>query len=212
MFVIDPRLRNPHPAAVITHDQILAELRAQVGAKRFTQKALADHLRIAPARVKEMLNGDRRVQQDEMPVLAEWLGMSDDDPVPAGARGVREVPLLGKVPGGNWREAVRRSSNTVEVPAADAPRDAYALEVEGNSMNLVVPDGFTIVVDPNDVDLFAKRLYVVMNPDGEVTFKQYMENPARLVPCSTEDKHKDIPISGGGFRVVGRITWSGRRH
>lgn len=131
---------------------------------------------------------------------------------PDGAQPVRDVPLLGTVPGGNWREAVRRSSNTVPVPASEAPRDSYALTVEGDSMDKHVPDGFTIVVDPADLDLFPGRLYIVMNEDGETTFKEYQEGPARLAPASNNPNHREIPISGGGFRILGRVVWSGKRH
>ena len=75
MSVIDVSLRFSQCRAVLTHDEILAELRKQVAAKAFTQKALADHLRVAPPRIKEMLKGERRIQPEEMPVLARYLGM-----------------------------------------------------------------------------------------------------------------------------------------
>lgn len=168
-------------------------------------------------------NGHRGFPAKRAPLYArkfkvseEWLlygkGRPEDGAMPEGAQSVRSVPLLGSVPAGNWREAVRRSSNSVPVPATDAPRDAYALTVEGDSMDLHVPDGFTIVIDPGDTDLFPGRLFVVMNGEGETTFKEYREGPARLVPASSNPAHKEIPILGGGFRILGRVVWSGKRH
>lgn len=151
-------------------------------------------------------------------VTEEWLLYGKGEPPNSGtprpekAQSVRMVPLIGSVPGGNWREAVRLSSNSIPIPENDAPNDGYALTVEGDSMDRHVPDGYTIVVDPGDVDLFPRRLYVVMNDDGEATFKEYREGPARLVPASSNPAHKEIPLSSGGYRILGRVVWSGKRH
>lgn len=78
-------------------------------------------------------------------------------------------------------------------------------------MDLVVPDSSTIIIDPMDLDLWPGRYYVIENGERETTFKQYKESPARLVPCSSNPDHKEIPISGGGFRVVGRVIWRASR-
>jgi len=211
MFVIDPELRFSQCRLVLTHDQLLNELRAQIAAKKFSQKRLADHLSIAPARVTEILKGGRRIQSQEMPRLAEWLGLSDESEaqrqfVPEGAIPVAAVPLLGEVPGGNWREAIRSTHHFIQAPEPNLPRFAYALKVVGDSMDKIVQDGATIIVDPEDQDLFDKWLYVVRNGEGEVTFKQYREKPARLVPCSTNPDHKVIPIADRDYEIVGRVV------
>ncbi|MDV3479859.1 LexA family protein [Sphingobium yanoikuyae] len=206
MSVIDPGLRFPQCAVMLSHDEILAELKLQVAEKRFTQKALADHLGIAPPRIAEMLQGQRRIQPHELPKLVDWLGMQEDRPPAA-----RPIPLLGEVPGGNWREAVRQSRRSIPSPDPSMPSSAYALRVVGDSMDLHVPDGAMIIVDPADLDLWPGRFYVVQNADGETTFKQYQESPARLVPCSSDPSHREMPISGGDFRVVGRVIWRASR-
>ncbi len=146
-------------------------------------------------------------------VAEEWLlyGKGGDRQIPEGAEGVREFSVLGDVPGGNWKEAVQTSRNRIPVPASEAPVQGYALRVQGDSMDLVVPDGTMIVVDPTDLDLWAGKCYVVMNDDGETTFKRYLDNPARLVPCSSNPEHREIPVGAGGYRVVGRVVWQGGR-
>ncbi|MCC4234505.1 LexA family transcriptional regulator [Sphingobium soli] len=209
MFVIDGGLRFSQCPLVLTHDQILAELRAQVGARKFTQKAFADYLKIAPARIVEILKGTRRIQPHEMDRVAAWLNIADNDripPAPEGAMPVRTVPLLGDVPGGPWREAVQNSSSVVQVAIPGARPHAYALRVVGDSMDKIVNDGATIIIDPDDRDLFDKWLYVVRNGDSEVTFKQYRESPARLVPCSRNPDHKVIPITDRSYEIIGRVV------
>jgi SOS-response transcriptional repressor LexA len=183
-----------------------ADLAAALGVERSVANKVANGKVELNARRADALAALLQVSRDELLYRAGISTVRPD-----GAQPVREIPLLGSVPGGNWREAIHRSSTTVPVPASEAPRDAYALTVEGDSMDLHVPDGFTIVVAPADLDLFPGRLYVVMNEDGETTFKQYREGPARLVPASSNPNHKEIPISGGGFRVLGRVVWGGKR-
>ena len=186
--------------------------------KGFTQAALAERMGVEQPTIQRWEAGKREPDLGQLIQLAEILevqpgALLGDGPVELpGAQAIRSFPLLGMVPAGNWREAVRRSSDSVPVPMADAPREGYALTVDGDSMDLHVPDGYTIVIDPNDLDLFPKRLFVVMNGDGETTFKEYREGPARLVPASSNPAHKEIPISGGDFRILGRVVWSGKRH
>ena len=208
MFVIDRPLRFSQCARVLSSKELIAELRRQLQQGKFTQKAVADHLRIAPARVSEMLKGGRRVQTDEMAPLAKLLnvdGGSQTLQLPDGAKPVSSVPLLGEVPGGPWREAVRNASRHIQVALPGTRPHAYALTVSGDSMNRIVADGAEIIVDPDDLDLFDKWLYVVRNPDGEVTFKQYRDSPARLVPCSKNPAHETIPLAQRGFEIVGRV-------
>lgn len=210
MFVIDRALRFPQCHGMLTHDQIVAELRAQIAQRRFTQKSLSDHLRIAPARVTEVLKGERRIQQSEMPAVAKWLGLSESDDAVApsileGAMPVASIPLLGEVPAGPWREAIRTSHHFIPAPQPGMPKSAYALTVSGDSMDKIVQDGATIIIDPEDRDLFDKWLYVVRNDDGEVTFKQYRENPARLVPCSKNPAHQITSVSDRDFAIIGRV-------
>lgn len=78
-------------------------------------------------------------------------------------------------------------------------------------MDLLVDDGATVVVDPDDRVLFNNRYYVVLNDEGEATFKQFKSDPARLVPCSSNAAHQEIVLGGAPFDVVGRIIWRAAR-
>ena len=190
MFVIDGALRNSQWLAVLTHDELLAELKAQAAAKRFKLKDLAAHLGIAPARINEMLGENRKIQPREMPLLAEWLGMSDssESKIPEGAIPVVAVPVIGEIAAGNWKEAVKRSTLSIPAPHPSMPPQAFALEVAGH-----------------------KRYYAVQNGEGETTFKQYLGDPARLVPCSSNPAHKEIILGDEPITIIGRIIWRSSR-
>jgi predicted XRE-type DNA-binding protein len=77
MSVIDAGLRFSQRSAVITHDDIMAELLRQLEAKQVLAKDVAAHLGIARPRITEMVKGDRRIQQHEMAPLVGLLGMGE---------------------------------------------------------------------------------------------------------------------------------------
>lgn len=165
--------------------------------------------------ISQYESGKREPSQKRLIAIAEALGRSAgellDGPQAAapdrleGAMPVTPIPLLGDVPGGPWREAVRTAHHFIPAPQPGMPPSAYALKVTGNSMDKVARDGATIIIDPEDRDLFDKWLYVVRNDEHEVTFKQYRENPARLVPCSTDPSHTVIPVTDRHYEIVGRV-------
>lgn len=78
--VIDGGLRFPHCAGMITHDQIRDELIRRIDAREVTGAGMARLLGIAPARITEIKNGDRRVQQREIEKLAEFFGLEEIPP------------------------------------------------------------------------------------------------------------------------------------
>lgn len=200
-----------------------AEMEFTANLKRFRERRglnqahLAELVGVAQATVQRWESGKREPNHADLEKIALHLGVTvaqlfggdGADHRPAGAEDLVDFPLLGAVPAGPWNEAVRLSSDTVSVPASEAPRQGYALRVEGDSMDLVVPEGTRILVDPTDTDLWPTKCYVVMNEYGDVTFKRYLDNPARLVPCSSNSSHREIQLSSGGFRILGRVVWQG---
>jgi len=184
---------------MVTHDEILEELRRWISSNKVSQKELADELGIAPPRVSEMVKGTRKVQQREMPILVRYFGM-DEGPDPS----VRRVARIGLVPAGALREALAEASGSIEVPAG-LPKGVFALEVDGESMNRIAPFGCDVIVDPSDKNLFAGDLYV-LNQAGEFTFKRFMQDPARLVPMSSDPAHKEIALGAEPVNVVGRVV------
>lgn len=164
------------------------------------QKEVAQELGVPPARVSEMLKGDRKIQPREMPILARFLDMGErEDP------SVRRIARIGMVPAGQLREALAEAPSTLEVPS-HLPKGVFALEVDGESMNKIAPLGCDVVVDPNDTQLFSGDLYVLSNEAGEFTFKRYLPDPARLVPLSTDPSHKEIEIGSEPFNIIGRVV------
>lgn len=186
---------------MLSHDEILAALRVAVAKGAVLQKEVAEVLSIAPARITEVLKETRKIQVREMPILARYLGMEDDQPDAS----VRKIKRIGRVPAGSLRESLAETTDTIEV-VSSLPKGVFALEVDGESMNTIAPLGCDVIVDPNDQQLFAGDLYVLRNDDGEFTFKRFLPDPARLVPLSDDPAHKDIALGAEPINIVGRVV------
>lgn len=193
-------------------------------ARNMSQTELAERIGSTLSMLGKLERGDRRLNQDWMGRIAKALSVEPYQLIAPqevgretaafileGALPVKAIPLLGEVPAGPWREAIQTAHHYIPAPAPGMPDSAFALELVGNSMNKIATEGATIIIDPSDRDLFDKWLYVVRNGDGEVTFKQYRENPARLVPCSTDPSHQIIPLANRDYEILGRVIWIAMR-
>lgn len=115
------------------------------------------------------------------------------------------LPRVGLVSAGMWREGFEQVTEWIPSPDRALSEDSFVVRVEGDSMDKVAKSGEDVIVDPRDLDLIGGKYYVVRNDDGETTFKQYCENPARLEPCSSNSKHGTIYLGREGFTLIGRV-------
>jgi len=187
------------------HDHMdIEEIRSWADAQRGRREQLAIALGISSDKVSKSLSpkGTRQFTAREMDIVRDFIRRETGQT----RAGTRAIPLLSSVPGGNWREAIRSPSGSIPVPDDSVPPNAYALTVEGDSMDLLAPDGSTVILDPEDLDLYPKRYYVVRNESGEITFKQFLADPARLAPCSSNPAHTDIVLGRGQFEIIARVT------
>lgn len=188
----------------------IAELRI---AKQLTQQELADRIggTITKGTVSKLEKGTMGCTVDHILDLARALEVDPAEVISKVEPSAREVPLLGRVAAGNWRDAVAEADEFVALPEQIPGKNLFALRVTGDSMNTIVPDGAVIFVNPDDLDLIDGKVYVVANGHHETTFKQFSANPPRLVPCSTNPVHQPIEIGREPFITVGRVSYASFR-
>lgn len=120
-----------------------------------------------------------------------------------------EVPLLARVPAGRlWAtDAVDRRNvrKTLIAHGLPAGGDWIALEVDGDSMDKIAPEGAIIYVDRSDQRLIKDRFYVFQTEAGDSTFKRYRPDPPRLVPYSTNPDREPIRLEDEPYYCVGRV-------
>lgn len=159
--------------------------------------------------------------------LIEDGGMDQIDPVtrkprasayvPANAitvysSGEATVPLLtlGRVHAGALTDE-EEAAHRVEVPAsvcAGHPR-AFALEVEGDCMNRVIPEGSHVLVDP-DRQPANGSIAVVETEDYRAVMRRWYKGSTKLMLSADSFEDYDDMIFGmddGPVRVIGTVVW-----
>jgi repressor LexA len=120
----------------------------------------------------------------------------------------RDVPLLGCVAAANWREAVQEADERIALPDGFGGSNLFALRVEGDFIDKIVPDGGIVIVDPDALDLLDSRIFVVSSGDRETKIRRFNAVPPRLEPCSTNPEHQPIEIGREPFVTIGRAVFA----
>ncbi|WP_237449787.1 LexA family protein [Novosphingobium silvae] len=175
------------------------DIKAELRRRNMSQRDLAEAVGMSENHLSKSLAGKRQFRLAEMDAIRVELAPEPD------SYSIRTIPLLGSVPAGDFRPEEQRGGMRIPVSDPGTPAGAYALKVDGDSMDLIVPDGTTIIIDPDDKALWPGRRYVIQTEDGETTFKEFQADPARLVPCSSNPAHKEIPLGAAPVTVVGRV-------
>jgi repressor LexA len=183
-------------------------IRALRADRGWSLQTLADKAGTTRSQIQKLETSQRRLDFDWIERLAKAFEITEGDLI--GAREIlptiRMVPLLGDIAAGNWREAVAHAEGSV--PAVGVSTEAFALRAKGDSMDLVVPDGGYVFVDPTLADLRDGKVFAVMNSENETTIKRFRADPARLEPCSTNPSHELIMLGRTPFTVIGQVTGS----
>lgn len=177
-----------------------SEIKAELTRRNMTQRDLAEAIGLSENYLSKALSGKRQFKPAELDAIRAEL--APDEAV--GPR-IRTIPLLGAVPAGRPSPEQQRAGRQIAVSDPSTPANAYALTVKGDSMDLIVPNGTTLIIDPDDKNLWPGKRYVVMTSDGETTFKEYQEEPARLSPCSSNPEHREIQIGHEPITILGRV-------
>ena len=109
-----------------------------------TNKQLADHLRLDPSAVTRMLNGERQIKSIEIPPITRFLRVAP--PKEFGSLEIyptQQIKVGGIISAGVWRDTSITDLELEELPVVQQGDgvDRYALKVEGDSANLIIPDG-----------------------------------------------------------------------
>ena len=103
------------------------------------------------------------------------------------------------------------AAHGVEVPASVCeghPR-AFALQVEGDCMNRVVPEGAHVLVDP-DLEPGNGSIAVVETEGYRAVMRRWYRGSSNLMLCADSFSEHDDMVFGpddGPVRVVGTVVW-----
>lgn len=115
---------------------------------------------------------------DALGVSARWLatgqGAMQEEQEQSRPKPLTYVPLVSWVAAGNWREMAEDASEKADMLpiACKVGRNAYALQIRGDSMEPGFPNGSYIVVDPDLSPQPGSYVVVRLDDAHEATFKQ----------------------------------------
>ena len=196
----------------------LRELRTELG---LSQQALADRVGTSQPQIKRLEDGARKLTKEWAERLAPALQTSAEA-LMFGRGGLKGMPVLGVIEAGQFRD-ISLIDQTDEKPVIAVARDErfphaeqYALQVSGDSMDELFPDG-CYVTCANWADTgMSLRPGIIVHVERtigslvETTLKEVQGNgPYTLRPRSTNPKHKAIAFDGNDgaeVSVKGLVT------
>lgn len=158
---------------------------------------------------------------DELITLCKVLGVTLADfygieaITPTADPEYREIPLFGAIAAGTPIE-MEAADRTHAVPAALNERypEAFFLEVRGDSMNRILPNGCYALVNPcKEVGTDNKPYAVCVNGyDATIKRVRKLNNGFELAPDSTDPTYKPKVYDYGEpdtetVTVIGRVVW-----
>lgn len=159
-----------------------------------------------------ILNGEVKLQLAHVRPLSRLLGWSEHEVLKLAGLSLpqaelRTVPVVGEVQAGRLTD-IEPSLDGEVIVIPHASDAAFALRVEGSSMDRIAPPGALVIVDqhqrvvaPGDLAVFRRA--------GEATFKRLslIGNALYLTPESFDPTHAAIPLDGDeAVEVIGRVT------
>lgn len=130
-------------------------------------------------------------------------------PVTAGERATVPLLTLGRVHAGDPTDE-EEVSERVDVPAVvlDGHPHGFALVVEGDCMDRVVPEGAHVLVDP-DMEPSTDSVAVVELSPGEAVMRRWRKGSTSLqLVADSFEEHEDIVLTGDEpVMVLGTVVW-----
>lgn len=86
------------------------------------------------------------------------------------------------------------------------PKRLIAIPVRGDSMEPLLFDGDTVVIDPADKKLISRELYA-LNFEGDCCVKQMLHKASAWYLHSINSDHKPVRAESGQCEVIGRVVY-----
>ena len=172
-----------------------------------SQADLARAAETSPQQISRLFLGEREMTAFWAEKLGPPLSVSPEILVFPQLRRVR-APVLAFVSAGRLmqQEGVKKADIKRYMLLDGLPKgDWVVLQVDGDSMDRIAPDGSFICVNRSNQRAVNNGFFVFATADGDATFKRYREgSPPRLQPFSTSPDHETQQLKDG-MQIFGRV-------
>lgn len=155
--------------------------------------------------INKIIKGRRGVSADELRAIAYITG----HPIPPElSLGMIRVPII------PWAHVAKLADLSTALPVnsgdwtafADlGAGDFFAVQIKGDAMDRVSPNGSLVVVNRSDRKLLKECFYLA-EVRGQVVYRQWQTSPPALVPASIKGTQKMIYLNRAqDVTVIGRV-------
>src|SRR6266545_3552735 len=117
----------------------------------------------------------------------------------------RDVPILGKVPAGKPLLSEENIEGILSIPDDMGSGKLFALQVKGDSMiGAGILDGDRVIVKQQATAENGEIVCAMI--DGEATLKRFYKKDGVVTLKAENENYVPITVSGGDFRILGRIV------
>lgn len=192
-------------------------------AKGWNQQELAEKIGTTQQVISRYESGDRDPKASVIAAMSSALGVTvsyllgmdeDSGVIQMRCSPSHPMPVVGRIAAGTPREAIYQTGETHEAPESlwEAHPDGFWLEVSGNSMNRLFPEGTLVLVDPDEEVRNGDVGVVFVNGDDATLKRVYYDGETvRLHPESHDPEYQDRVIDRDDpdapeVRVLGRAV------
>jgi repressor LexA len=117
---------------------------------------------------------------------------------------MREIPIVGSVPAGKPLLSEENTEGVLAIANDMGSGKMFALQVKGDSMvNAGILDGDRVIVKQQATAENGQIVCAMIN--GEATLKRFYKRNGVVTLKAENENYDPITVSGGEFRIVGRV-------
>ena len=179
-----------------------------------TQEELGNYVGVQKSAIAKYENGRiENLKRSTIEKLSELFGILPSELLGISATNnvmSNTTNVIGVVPAGTPLEAIEDIIGEIEYPSRFANKEVFALQIKGDSMNKVLPDGCIGLFEKTSTLENGEIGAIMVNGDDATVKKFYrLTDSYVLEPVSFNPEHHPLIIKDGTVPVhaIGKLIW-----
>ena len=179
-----------------------------------TQEELGNYVGVQKSAIAKYENGRiENLKRSTIEKLSELFGILPSELLGISATSnvmTNTTNVIGVIPAGTPLEAIEDIIGEIEYPSRFANKEVFALQIKGDSMNKVLPDGCIGLFEKTSTLENGEIGAIMVNGDDATVKKFYrLTDSYVLEPVSFNPEHHPLIIKDGTVPVyaIGKLIW-----
>ena len=179
-----------------------------------TQEELGNYVGVQKSAIAKYENGRiENLKRSTIEKLSELFGILPSELLGISATNnvmSNTTNVIGVIPAGTPLEAIEDIIGKIEYPSRFANKEVFALQIKGDSMNKVLPDGCIGLFEKTSTLENGEIGAIMVNGDDATVKKFYrLTDSYVLEPVSFNPEHHPLIIKDGTVPVsaIGKLIW-----